>query len=253
MQGLLAMCGLQSRITRTWRALSARVEFRDEPGLVLGAYDEPARGGPEGTEPHPLGPVQGDLDQPGTGAIDKSGASPVVNSAKNAESERTTQFASVQRPGRCDGLARDRGLKRPSHANVDRRGTHRDARRFPTCAERGHKGPAGSIDPDRERPLVDHDPSSGKPQAHPERVLDQICGLSQPGPPLTLVRTGHQYRDDLLLVLTPEGTRVGGQRAECGSSPVAGERACGRPLAGGRGAGGIRSAAGRHSARSSGA
>jgi transposase-like protein len=59
--------------------------------------------------------------------------------------------------------------------------THRDARRFPACAERRHKAAAGPVDADRERLLVDHDPSSGKPQTHPERVLDQVCGLPSPG------------------------------------------------------------------------
>jgi len=39
--------------------------FGDEPGLVLGAHDEPAHRGPERTEPYPLRPIQGDLDQPG--------------------------------------------------------------------------------------------------------------------------------------------------------------------------------------------
>ena len=79
----------------------------------------------------------------------------------------------------------------------------------------------GSIDPDRERPVVDHDPSSGKPQTHPERVFDQICGLSQPGALLTLVGAGHQHREDLLLMLVPEGMRVAGQKL-----PLASFEAC---------------------------
>jgi hypothetical protein len=154
---------LRTCLARTWRAFIARGEFRDKPGLVLGTHDQPTHRGPEWTESHPSRPIQGDLDQPGTGAIDKSGASPVVDSAENAEAERTTQLVSVNGSGRCDGLARDRGLKCPSHANVDRRGTHRDARRFATCAERRHERAAGSIDADWERLIVDHDYSSGKP------------------------------------------------------------------------------------------
>jgi hypothetical protein len=111
---------LQTWVTRTWRAWDARVECRDEPGLVLGTHDEPPHRGRERTQAHPFRPIQRDLDQPGAGAIDKSGASPVVDSAENAESERTTQFASVQWPGRCNIFARDRGLKCPPHVNVDR-------------------------------------------------------------------------------------------------------------------------------------
>ncbi len=213
---------LRTWVTRTWRALTARVEFRDKPGLVLSTHDEPTHRGPERTEPHPLRPTQRDLDQPGTGAVDESGAWPVVNSAEGADSERTTQLASVQGTSRCHRLARDRGVKCPPHANIDRRGTHRDARGSSTGAERRHEGAAGSIDADRERPLVDHDRSSGKPQTHPERVFNQIGCLSQPGPLLTLVGAGHQHREDLLLVLAPEGTRVAGQQL-----PVASLEVCG--------------------------
>ncbi len=112
---------LQTWVTRTWLAWGG-VECRDEPGLVLGTHDELTHPDSERTEAHPLRPIRRDLDQPGTGAIDESGASPVVDSAGNADSERTTQFAqaSVQWPGRCNGLARDRGSKCPAHANVDR-------------------------------------------------------------------------------------------------------------------------------------
>ena len=112
---------LQTWVTRTWRAWGARVECSDQPGLVLGTHDEPPHPDPERTQPHPLRPIQRDLDQARSGAIDKSGASPVVDSAENVETQRTTQFAQapVQWPGRCNGLARDRGLKGPPHANVD--------------------------------------------------------------------------------------------------------------------------------------
>ncbi len=85
---------------------------------------------------------------------------------------------------------------------------------------------------DRERPLVDHDPSSGKPQTHPERVLDQVCGLSQPGSPLTLVGAGHEYREDFLLVLAPEGTRVAGQQPPVASLEVCGVTHVSTPAAG---------------------
>ena len=112
---------LQTWVTRTWRAWGARVECSDQPGLVLGTHHEPPHPDPERTQPHPLRPIQRDLDQARSGAIDKSGASPVVDSAENVETQRTTQFAQapVQWPGRCNGLARDRGLKGPPHANVD--------------------------------------------------------------------------------------------------------------------------------------
>ncbi len=43
-------------------------------------------------------------------------------------------------------------------------------------------------------------------------MLDQIGGLSRPGPLVTLVGAGHQHREDLLLMLEPERTRVAGQQ-----------------------------------------
>ena len=77
-------------------ARRVRAECRDEPGLVLDTHDEPTQRGQERTQAHPLRPIQRDLDQPGTGAIDESGGSPVVHPAENADPERTTQFVPVQ-------------------------------------------------------------------------------------------------------------------------------------------------------------
>lgn len=64
------------------------------------------------------------------------------------------------------------------------------------------------------------------PRESPRRIqsayLIRFCGLYQPGPPLTLAGAGHQYREDLLLVLAPEDTRAAGQQL-----PVASLQVCG--------------------------
>ena len=49
-------------------------------------------------------------------------------------------------------------------------------------------------------------------QAYPDRVFDQIDGLSRPGPLLIGASAGHQHREDLLLVLGPEGPGVARQQ-----------------------------------------